>query len=456
MKSNEDQSLLEGPLNRQIFRLAIPTMLGLMCQALYDIVDLMWIGIISPKAVAAMTVFSTYMWIIELFNEIVGAGSVSMISQYHGERNKEKTQLAAEQTMAFKFILASAGALVMCLTLRPVLGFFSEDPEVVQLGQDYGFIRAAFLPIFFSSYSVNTIFRCSGDGRTLMILLAIAAVINIILDPIMMFDTIPFIGLPGMGLGMKGAAWATVISISFSFVAGIILLLGGKAVIRIRPSKLFKLSPEIDKKLFTVGLPSGFTLAFRNLFNIYLMKLIASYGTEAIAYVGIAGRLANFGMMPFAGVAMGGGVIIGHSLGQGNEQRALESSAECSRICITMVSILAAFLIIFPKKIMSFFLGGQIPSADGWSLILIIGISMIIASLGSGYQASFNGSGYMKPILWAGIIAQYGIMLPFSLAAKFCGAPVIIIWLSYNLGDITDVLVKRIFWKKMKWLKNRV
>lgn len=61
MKSNEDQSLLEGPLNRQIFRLAIPTMLGLMCQALYDIVDLMWIGIISPKAVAAMTVFSTYM-----------------------------------------------------------------------------------------------------------------------------------------------------------------------------------------------------------------------------------------------------------------------------------------------------------------------------------------------------------------------------------------------------------
>ncbi|MDD2231920.1 MAG: MATE family efflux transporter [Sphaerochaetaceae bacterium] len=456
MNNNQDQAILEGPLNKQIFRLAIPTMLGLMCQALYDIVDLLWIGMISSKAVAAMTVFSTYMWIIELFNEIVGAGSVSMISQYHGEGNKEKTQLAAEQTMTFKFILATAGALVMCLTLRPVLGFFSSDSEVVQLGLDYGFIRAAFLPIFFSSYSVNTIFRCTGNAKTPMILLGIAAVMNIILDPLMMFETVPYIGIKGLGLGMKGAAWATVISIGFSFIGGMAILLSGKAPISIRVRKLFVLNPEIDRKLFKVGLPSGFTLAFRNIFNIYLMKLVASYGTEAIAYVGIASRLANFGMMPYSGIAMGGGVIIGHCLGAGNEPRALEAAKHCKRICMIMVCIMASVLILLPKQLMSAFLGGTVPPVEGWSLLAIIGFSMILASFGSGYYASFSGSGFMKPVFWSGFIAQYCVMLPFTLIAKLCGAPVIVIWLAYNLGDLTDTLVKRFSWKKMKWLSNRV
>lgn len=451
-----DQDLLKGPINKQLVSLSLPTMFGMMFQAFYDIVDMIWIGMISTKAVAAMTIFSTFMWVIEIFNEIVGASSVSMISQYHGNGDKARTQLTAEQTLIFKFLLSCAGALVMCLTLRPLFGFFSSDPEVIQFGMQYGYIRAVFVPVFFSSYSVNTIFRCSGDAKTPMYLLTIAAVINIVLDPIMMFETVPFIGMKGMGLGMKGAAWATVIAIGFSFLTGFVLLLRGKSTIRIELKNLLRLDREIDRKLFTVGLPSGFTLAFRNIFNIYLMKLISSYGTEAVAIVGIAGRVINFCMMPQFGLATGGGILIGHSLGYGDEGRALEAARKTRNFCEAATAVLAAFIMLFPGQIVSIFMGGAEPDIAGKTLMFLMGPSVMLSAWGTGYYSSFSGSGMMKPIFWATFISQYCVMVPYTLIMKLTGAPVTAIWFAYNLGDFAYTLSLWLVWRKKTWLKNRV
>lgn len=205
-----NDQLVNGSITKQLFRLALPTMGGYMFQSLYDMVDLFWIGYISPNAVASMTIISTMLWLVNVFNEIVGTSSVSLISQYHGSGDRERTRIASERTLAFKFIWALAGSLFMALLLRPIVHFFSTDSLVIELALDYGYIRVFFIPIFFSSYSVNTIFRCTGDAKTPMKLLTASAILNIILDPILMFDDIPFLtsltGIHGLGLGMAGAA----------------------------------------------------------------------------------------------------------------------------------------------------------------------------------------------------------------------------------------------------------
>lgn len=446
----------EISLNRKIIRLAVPTMLASAFQAFYDIVDMFWIGWISQNAVAAITVFTTYFWIIELFNEVVGSSSVAMISQYHGEGNMEKERLAAEQTLTFKFLLALIGATVMIATIKPVLGFLSGgDTEIVSLGVEYGMIRAFFLPVFFSSYSVNTIFRCGGDAKTPMWLLSIAAVMNMVLDPLLMFDRIPVFGTRGLGLGMRGAAWATVISITFSFATGMALLLAGKGPVKPRWRKLFRLDPATDRKLFTIGLPNGLTLALSNLVSVYLLRLISSY-PNAIAYVGIAGRLLNFAIMPSSGVAVAGGVVVGNNLGRNDEKSALEASKKSRNICLAMVSALAFFMIVFPKALLSAFLGGQDAPREGWSLVAIAGVSAVVVSLGAGYNAAFQGGGYMRPLLWSSVVSYLGVMVPLTLAAKLLGAGVIMIWAAYLTAVASDVLVKYLFWRRMRWLKHRV
>ncbi len=457
MSRNNHTSVLEGPINKQILRLSMPTMFGLMCQGFYDIVDMVWIGFISPAAVASTTIFITLFWIIEVFNEVVGTSSVSMISQYHGAGNTEHTQLACEQTIIFKVLLAVIGASIMALLLKPAYLMYTDDPQVVQYGLEYGYLRIAFIPIFFSSYSVNTIFRCTGDAKTPMYLLIAAAVINIVLDPLLMFDVVPFTNIPGMGLGMFGAALATVIAMTFSFVVGFALLLAGKAPIRIRVRGLFRLDRHIDFKLLTIGLPSGMNLFFRNIVTFIMLKLVSRYGTDAIAVLGIATRVYMFGIMPSNGIQMGSGIVIGHALGRDDIHMARKAVHVTTRDCMFFTGIFAIVIMLFPGKIMSLFLGGATASSDGVRILFLMGPSLLVCAAMSGMGAAFYGSGENKPILYSSILGQWTFMVPYALIVTLAlHLPVTWLWFAYLIGDFGEAVSRYFFYRTNRWTSKRV
>lgn len=449
--------LATGPINKQILHLAMPTMYGMMFQAFYDIVDMIWIGFISPAAVASTTIFITLFWILEVLNEVVGTSSVSMISQYHGNHDTERTRLAAEQTIIFKILLATVGAIIMALLLEPAYRMYSDDPQVIRYGLEYGFIRIAFIPVFFSSYSVNTIFRCTGDAKTPMYLLTGAAIINIILDPLLMFDVIPGTSIPGLGWGMAGAAIATVTAMTFSFVVGFSLLLAGKAPIRIHFKGLFRLNKELDYKLMTVGLPSGVNLCFRNIVTFIILKLVAIYGTEAIAVLGIATRIYQFGIMPALGIQNGSGIIVGHSLGANDAQRAQEAVRLTTRDCMLFTGVLAVIVVLFPGKLLGLFMGGASVSVESSTLLVVMGICMMICASMSGFGAAFYGSGENRPILYSSLLGQWCFQVPYALIVTLVlHLPVTWLWFAYLVGDCSEALARRYFYRRGDWMKKRV
>ena len=459
MMDSNDQ-LLHGNMSKQLLRLSLPTMGGYMFQSLYDMVDLFWIGFISADAVASMTIISTMFWLVDVFNEIVGTSSVSLISQYHGSGNKGKTATASERTLAFKFIWSLAGALFMAAFLRPLVGFFSKEQAVITYALDYGYIRVLFIPIFFSSYSVNTIFRCTGDAKTPMKLLTMAAIMNMILDPLLMFEEIPLVtsltGLRGFGMGMAGAAWATVTGQTFSFVIGLIILLKGTPDVKISLKHFFKADKEIDKKLITIGLPSGINLLLRNIFNIILMKIISTYGTAAVAILGIGTRLQGFCMMPQTGFSMGSGVILGHALGANMPERAKECVHKSNILCACVSAIPASLFFICPSFLLSLFLGGATPDKSGIVLMYAFGINVIIFALMVGFHAAFSGSGLNRPIMYSSLIAQYCFQLPYSLAVYLLGLPVTVLWFAYTIGDLANLVLLWHYYKQDKWITHRV
>src|SRR6056297_3306363 len=150
------KDLTKGNIAKNLLIVSIPTMFGFFAQTLYDFIDMIWIGKISAQAVAGVAIFSTIFWLADIFNEIIGVSSISLISQSFGANQTEKTRRMVEQAITFKVIVSIIMSMILIVILQPLSLFFSNDSVVIKNILDYGIIRSLFLIFMFSSFSVNT------------------------------------------------------------------------------------------------------------------------------------------------------------------------------------------------------------------------------------------------------------------------------------------------------------
>lgn len=460
MKKND---LTKGSITKNLLYMSIPTMMGFFAQTLYDVVDMIWIGRISLEALAGVTIFSTIFWMVSVLNEIIGSSSVSLISQSYGEGNTEKTQKIVEQTITFKAFVAILAAAILIVVLKPLALFFDKDPVVFKSVMDYGYIRIFFLPIMFSSYTVNTALRGVGDSKRPFYLMLVSSVLNIVLDPILIFDTLPiklgFIDftLKGFGLGVFGAALATVISITIAFGVGFYFLVSGKSNISVRMKGLFKFNKEIDYKLMTIGLPNGAEGMMRNLSNFVVMKFIAFYGSAAIAAAGIGMRFTGLLIMPLVGLSMGGGTIVGQNIGVNQIDRADKTAKMASLLGVIIVSTIGIFTFFYHDLIMRLFTTDIEVIELGGPMLKVFVIAMVLLAVLFGLSSAFSGSGYNTPFFISSFIGRWLFAIPFAFVAIYIlKLDIIFLWLSYLVGDAAETVVIMTFYKKGKWRTKKV
>jgi putative MATE family efflux protein len=435
------KDLTQGSVPKHLIGLAVPTMMGFMAQTLYDIVDMAWIGRINSEAVAGVTIFTTVFWIVEVLNEIIGNSSVSLISQSYGSGNRKRAEQAIEQTLTFKALVAILAAIILFLFIKPLMGFFTEDSTVLTMALDYGYLRIYFLPIMFSSFTVNTALRCTGDVKSPMIIMIFSSILNIILDPIFMFETIPGTSLPGLGMGIFGASLATVISITLAFLGGFTFLFSKRGSITPRLKGLLKLRWDIDYKLLTIGLPIGVETFSRQFSLFLIMKFAALYGTASLAAFGIGNRLYGFIFLPLIGLFMGGSTVVGQNLGADRTDRAVSASKWSALFSTIMMLFFTVLAQIFPEPIMAFFISDGEVISVGIQMIRIISFSFIPMGASFGLAIAFSGSGHNMPFLLSGIISKWAVQLPFLLIGWFVFHwSVSAIWISFILMDFVSAL----------------
>jgi putative MATE family efflux protein len=362
----------------------------------------------------------------------------------------------------FKALMATIAAILLYVGLEPALRLFSNDAEVVAAGLAYGRIRTFFIPIFFMTYSCFTALRCTGDPASQMWIMLASSVLNIFLAPILMFERIPLIGWRGAGLGVFGAGLATVICISLSFAIGFGLVSRGKRGPRISVRGLLRLDPAIDRKLLTIGLPSGGEMLARQLAGLVTTKFVALYGTAAIAALGIGNRLGGLVFMPLFGLMSGGGTIVGQSLGAENVERAERTARTASLFGGGAVTLLMGLGMIFPRAVLGIFVDAPETIAVGIPMIRIMGSSFIVASFAIALGCAFSGSGYNIPLLVASLAGRWGAQLPFLLLSTYV-APlaglslgIIGVWASFFLSDLVETIVIFGYYRKGEWKKKRV
>ncbi|MBN2260361.1 MAG: MATE family efflux transporter [Clostridiales bacterium] len=452
-----DRDLTKGNIYTNLIYMAVPTMLGFLSQTLYDIVDLMWIGKISGLAVASVTIFMTIIWLTDVINEIIGVSSISLISQSYGREDYDEAARAIGQTIFFKMVIAAAIAVIMYVFLEPIAKFFTKDAETLQYIYDYGYIRIATLPILFALFSTVTSLRNIGESKKQMIIMTASAVLNIILDPILMFDIIPILGIKGMGMGVFGAALATVISNVLAFGLGMYYLFRGNSKIKLKVKDFIQFDWAMDYKLLTIGLPMGVENLFRNFSAVVILKLVSSYGPEVIAVMGIGNRIIGFLMMPLMGLSMGGSTIVGQSLGKGNIERSKVTAKASAAFGMIVMIVLTIISFNYPEQIMKVFVFEPEIIAAGIFMVKIIVFSMVFSAVSFGISTCFMGSGYNFPYSVSSIVSKWGFQIPIMfIVLKIHPENPNLIWYGFLVASIVEMAINLYYYKKGTWTEKRV
>lgn len=284
-----------------------------------------------------------------------------------------------------------------------------------------------------------------------------ASVLNIILDPIFIFERIPGTSLPGLNLGIFGAGLATVISISIAFTIGFYLLYSGKRGPKISFKGLLKLDWSIDYKLITIGLPTGFEMLTRNVSWFIAMKIIATFGTVAVATIGIGNRFSGLLVMPLLGMYVGSTAIVGQNLGANQIETARKTVKATAIVGALLMGIAGGFALLLPGLIMRMFINDQTVIGLGINMIRFIGPGTVFLGIFYGYASAFGGAGYMKPFITSSVISRGCVLIPllliFILALHL---PIETIWLTLVLTDATAALVMYFAYRRGKWESKRV
>ena len=454
-----ERDLTRGGVPGHLLAMSVPVMLGYLAQTLYDLVDLFWIGRLpgASAALGGVTIFLQLLWLVEFLNEVIGISSVSLISQSFGAGRLERTRTVIEQTLVFKALVALAAGLLGFAILRPVVGLYTRDPQVLEAALGYGRLRLLALPLMFSSYSVITALRNIGDARRPMYILAFCAALNAVLDPLLMFRRVPVLGLPGLGLGVFGASLATVASTALSFLLGLWFLFSGRTRVHLAWSGLLRLEPEIDRKLLTIGLPAGAENLVRNGAQAVVLKVISLYGTAAVAALGIVYRLFVFALMMLVGLHMGAGTVAGQNLGAERLQRARSACRTAALIGLGLMLLLGALAWAWSRPLLGLFTVDPQAIELGVPLLRIFCLALLFLAVTFGLGSAFSAAGFNLPFLVSSLISKLAFQVPFLLLLRLAfRAPLNLVWASFLGTEIVELAVVWRYYRSGRWLKVRV
>ena len=296
-------------MGKLLLRLSIPGIISMVSVSLYNLVDSFWVAKLGYQSLAALTIVMPYFILVLAVGLGSGVGLNVLISRRFGERDIVGGNRAAGQIVPLALLLGSLFLLIATLFTDPVLKILGATPDILDLGHQYLFIKAFSYPFLIFQLMARNIVQASGDPVRPMIFSLSAQLLNVILDPFLIFGWWIF---PEMGIG--GAALATVISSGVGCSLAVFYIFTNRTVFRLKP-QYFKPRISEIKEIYRVGFPSMLTQITESFVFILFNRVVAGYGSVALAAMGIAMRIADTAFIPVLGVANSVLPIVGYSLG---------------------------------------------------------------------------------------------------------------------------------------------
>jgi putative MATE family efflux protein len=400
--------------------------------SLYNLVDTFWVAKLGYRAVAALTVIMPLWVFILAVAAGTGVGISALTSRRFGERNVPAAHQAAGQSYFLSVLLGSVFLVTTVFFTRQILIICGATPDILPFGIEYLSILAWGMPFIFAQLIFRNVFNAAGDAVLPMVYTIFGQVLNAILDPLLIFGWGFF---PEMGI--RGAALATVIANVLSTVLALVFIFGNKTPYRFRPAHL---APNWRAlfDIYRVGLPAMLMQVTEGLVFVIFNRVVAGYGSVALAAMGIAGRISDFAFMFIIGASHGLLTVIGYSYGAKLWRRLWGSVKLVSLWLMGVMGIATILLEIFAAQIIALFnddpelLRIAVPGMRIFiSTLVLIGPAIV-------FITTFQGLSKGKDAMVLSLARQFIFFVPaLFLLSGTMGLTGI--WLSLPVSDILGV-----------------
>ena len=410
-------SFLENP-KKALWTLAIPIMFGMGIHTLYNIVDMLFIGRLGGDAIAGVAFNMPIFFLMLGVTMGLGSGVTASIARLIGQKNKSGADNSAEHAIAMAACISGVFTLLGLYYGKDILAIFGAEGNILTLGWDYLSMIVLGLPFMVFSGFFRSILAGEGDMKFPMMVAGLGTILNIILDPIFIFNLEDY-GNIGLGMGVKGAALATVVSQLSVFLIFIYMLFIKEHAYISFNLKAFSPSKIILWDIVKVGLPASLSMIIMAVGQGVFNKILIQYSSQTVAAYQVAGRLDMLIFLPIFAIAGAMTTLVGMFYGA-KEIRALNQIIRygiLSAFLITLVS--STFVYLFADIFSSWFTRDQeiIDVSVGFLRLLSLIYPLVAIAITSGRVMQGLGKGL--PVLIITIIRVLGISAPLAIYFSF-------------------------------------
>ncbi len=423
------------PMNALLVKLSVPMIISMLVQALYNVVDSIFISRVSEEALAAVSLaFSVQNFMIAL-GVGIGVGVNVLVSRSLGEQNPQKAQRVANNGI-FLALCSCAGMMLFALLfVNPYFTAQTTDAEIIREGTNYLFLCCLFSQGLFIQMIMEKLLASTGNTKHGMICQLSGAIVNIILDPIFIF------GYCGTALsGARGAAIATVIGQWVAALVGLYFCQRKRSPLKLT-AKGFVPDGGLIRAIFTVGGPSILMVSVGSIMVLGVNQILLTFSATAVAFFGVYYRLQSFVFMPIFGMNNAVMPILGYNYGARMPKRIVQ----CIKLSLAyaqgiMVLGLLVFC-LFPTALLHIFDASDVMLSIGVPALKIISLSFLFAGINMIASTVFQAVGFSMYSFYLSLLRQIFILLPAAYLLSLTGN-IGLVWWAFPMAEgICFVLV---------------
>lgn len=428
------------PINKLIISMSLPMVISMLVQALYNVVDSVFVSRLSEDALTAVSMAFPMQNLMISVGTGLGVGMNALLSRSLGEKNAKAVNKAAMNGL---FLEAIGYILFLIIGIFATRIFFvaqAGESVITDLGTSYTSICLIMSFGIFMQFTFERMLQATGRTFLTMITQTFGAVINIILDPILIFG---LLGMPAMGVA--GAAVATVTGQICAAILAAVFNVKKNPDVHLN-FKGFKPEAKFIKPILSVGIPSIIMASVGSVMTFGMNKILMAFSSTAVAVFGVYFKLNSFIFMPVFGLNNGVVPIIAYNYGAKNKSRLTKTIKLAIIYAAAIMLIGLALFQIFPDTLLNFFDASEDMLKIGIPALRIISLSFAFAGICIALSSCFQALGHGFLSMFVSIVRQLVVLLPAAyILAQFGNIDTV--WWSYNIAEVFSVLLSLIFFK---------
>jgi putative MATE family efflux protein len=443
------QDLTAIPIRRAVILLAVPTVLEMSMESLLTIVDIFFVSKLGSDAVATVGLTESMLSPVYALAMGLSAGATALISRRTGEKDADGAASAAVQVIAVAVLCAALlGVLGASLSSR-LLGWMGASTAVVESGTAYTSLMLGGSVTIFLLFVVNAVFRSAGDASIAMRSLWLANVLNMLLAPCFIFGVGP---IPRMGVFGAALAMTSSRAIGVGYQLAVLSRGRGRLVV-LRRHLAMRL--DVIRELIRIGTPAAMQVLIETASWLGLVRIIASYGSLALAGYTIAMRIVIFALLPSWGLAQAAATLVGQNLGAREPERARRSVWSIARYNLAFLGPVGLFFAVAPAVTVSFFTNEAATAEYAAQCLRVVALGFVVFAFGMVAVQAFNGAGDTTTPMLVNLASFWFFKIPLAwFLAKVVGlgprGAFIAIAAAYTLQSIlAGALFRRGKWQRV-------